>query len=245
LTLAETRGFIGERYDEAAGLQYLNARYYDPRLGMFTQPDWWEVTWPGVGTNRYSYSFNDPVNGSDPGGHWVAPDGIYVDTGDADLYPGFAFDPTKNYAEVGVMAAITAGGVAVTPGIALGVASRYPGAYAFGMEIAMGEIGMTVGIAGAGGATVVGKWARVTESMSARAAAYQKFATGTSAGKSLVVGGAKFDGVTKAGHLLDAKGPGYSGFVEYGKFKDWWSGADELLDQARRQIRAAKGAKIE
>ena len=29
-TLAEeTKGFIGERYDEDAGLQYLNARYYD------------------------------------------------------------------------------------------------------------------------------------------------------------------------------------------------------------------------
>ncbi|MCP5355242.1 MAG: hypothetical protein H6903_08585, partial [Rhodobacteraceae bacterium] len=38
-------------------LQYLNARYYDPRLAMFIQPDWWEVTQPGVGTNRYSYSF--------------------------------------------------------------------------------------------------------------------------------------------------------------------------------------------
>ena len=69
LTLAETKGFIGERFDDGAGLQYLNARYYDPRLGMFVQPDWWEVTSPGVGTNRYSYSFNDPVNGRDPGGH--------------------------------------------------------------------------------------------------------------------------------------------------------------------------------
>ena len=69
LTLAETKGFIGERFDDGSGLQYLNARYYDPRLGMFLQPDWWEVTGPGVGTNRYSYSFNDPVNGRDPGGH--------------------------------------------------------------------------------------------------------------------------------------------------------------------------------
>jgi RHS repeat-associated protein len=69
LTLAETRGFIGERFDDGAGLQYLNARYYDPRLAMFVQPDWWEVTGPGVGTNRYSYSFNDPVNLSDPNGH--------------------------------------------------------------------------------------------------------------------------------------------------------------------------------
>lgn len=36
---------------------------------MFLQPDWWEVTKPGVGTNRYSYSFNDPVNGKDSTGH--------------------------------------------------------------------------------------------------------------------------------------------------------------------------------
>ena len=62
-------GYIGERYDDAAGLQYLNARYYDPRLAMFIQPDWWEVTQAGVGTNRYSYSFGDPVNGRDPTGH--------------------------------------------------------------------------------------------------------------------------------------------------------------------------------
>lgn len=36
---------------------------------MFIQPDWFEVTQQGVGTNRYSYSFNDPVNLSDPGGN--------------------------------------------------------------------------------------------------------------------------------------------------------------------------------
>ena len=67
----EEKGFIGERYDEEAGLSYLNARYYDPALGRFIQPDWWEVTEPGVGTNRYAYSFNDPVNLSDPNGHQV------------------------------------------------------------------------------------------------------------------------------------------------------------------------------
>ncbi|OYX41658.1 MAG: hypothetical protein B7Z02_15160 [Rhodobacterales bacterium 32-67-9] len=36
---------------------------------MFIQPDWWEVMQPGVGTNRYSYSFNDPVNGLDKSGN--------------------------------------------------------------------------------------------------------------------------------------------------------------------------------
>jgi RHS repeat-associated protein len=65
----EDKGFIGERKDAVAGLQYLNARYYDPELGMFIQPDWFEVTLTGVGTNRYSYSLNDPVNLRDPGGN--------------------------------------------------------------------------------------------------------------------------------------------------------------------------------
>lgn len=65
--VVEDKGWIGQRYDAEAGLQYLNARYYDPELGMFLQPDWFEVTMPGVGTNRYAYGLGDPVNLSDPG----------------------------------------------------------------------------------------------------------------------------------------------------------------------------------
>ena len=65
----ESHGYIGERLDADAGLLFLNARYFDPQLAMFIQPDWWEVTEPGVGTNRYAYAGGDPVNGSDPGGH--------------------------------------------------------------------------------------------------------------------------------------------------------------------------------
>jgi len=66
---AETKGFIGERFDTDAALQDLNARYYDPALGIFIQPDWFEVTEPGVGTNRYMYSSGDPVNQLEPGGN--------------------------------------------------------------------------------------------------------------------------------------------------------------------------------
>ena len=75
-TSDEDVGFIGERLDAVAGLQYLNARYYDPELGLFTQPDWLEVSEPGVGTNRYAYSRNDPVNLSDPGGNATSEEGF-------------------------------------------------------------------------------------------------------------------------------------------------------------------------
>jgi len=68
----ENRGFIGQYFDGDAGLLYLNARYMDPRLGLFTSPDWLDPPIPGVGTNRCSYSFNDPVNLSDPNGN-IAP----------------------------------------------------------------------------------------------------------------------------------------------------------------------------
>ncbi len=68
-SIPEEHSFIGERFDASTGLLYLNARYYDPALGRFMQPDWWEVRQTGVGTNRYAYSFNDPVNLSDPNGH--------------------------------------------------------------------------------------------------------------------------------------------------------------------------------
>jgi RHS repeat-associated protein len=70
-TAAEDQGFTGQRHDAGAGLIYLNARYMDPELGRFIQPDWLDPNQPGVGTNRYAYSFNDPVNLRDPGGNEV------------------------------------------------------------------------------------------------------------------------------------------------------------------------------
>jgi RHS repeat-associated protein len=65
----ENRRFIGQYFDGDAGLLYLNAHYMDPRLGLFTSPDWLDPPEPGVGTNRYAYSFNDPVNLKDPSGN--------------------------------------------------------------------------------------------------------------------------------------------------------------------------------
>ena len=65
------KSFIGERHDAETGLLYLNARYMDPVLGRFISPDDWGPTKQGVGTNRYAYAGNDPVNKSDANGHVV------------------------------------------------------------------------------------------------------------------------------------------------------------------------------
>ncbi|MER9410020.1 RHS repeat-associated core domain-containing protein [Mesorhizobium sp. M0589] len=63
------KSYIGERLDPETGLMYLNARYMDPVLGRFISPDDWDPTKEGVGTNRYAYAQNDPVNKSDQNGH--------------------------------------------------------------------------------------------------------------------------------------------------------------------------------
>jgi RHS repeat-associated protein len=74
LSAPERKGYIGERTDHETGLTYLHARYYDSLLGRFLSPDWWDPTDPSVGTNRYAYSANDPINTSDPGGHDWSPE---------------------------------------------------------------------------------------------------------------------------------------------------------------------------
>ncbi|SMP18898.1 hypothetical protein [Shimia sagamensis] len=43
---------------------------------MFIQPDWLDPSEPGVGTNRYAYSFNDPVNFRDPSGNLAEEDAV-------------------------------------------------------------------------------------------------------------------------------------------------------------------------
>ena len=64
-----SKGYIGERYDVETGLQYLNFRYMDPKWGIFLSPASWDPVAEDVGTNRYAYAGNDPVNKSDPNGH--------------------------------------------------------------------------------------------------------------------------------------------------------------------------------
>ncbi len=65
-----SRRFTGQILDAESGLYYYNARYYDPELGRFTQPD--DII-PDLGNpqsyNRYSYVLNNPLRYTDPSGH--------------------------------------------------------------------------------------------------------------------------------------------------------------------------------
>jgi RHS repeat-associated protein len=62
--------YAGYRYDEAIGLYYLMARYYDPNIGRFITRD----TFHGFETDplsisQYAYTKNNPVMYIDPDGH--------------------------------------------------------------------------------------------------------------------------------------------------------------------------------
>ena len=93
------------------------------------------------------------------------------------------------------------------------------------------------------GGTGAGTWGAASESMSARAAAYQSRITGAADGSVYRVGGVKFDGFSN-GVLQEAKGPGYAQFVKNGEFQPWYRGADAMVGQARRQVGAAGGNPI-
>jgi RHS repeat-associated protein len=63
-------GFTGQRRDSYIKLIQMGARWYDPDLGRFTQPDS-IVPQPGnpQTLNRYSYVSNNPIKYVDPSGH--------------------------------------------------------------------------------------------------------------------------------------------------------------------------------
>ena len=63
--------YTGQIYDGRTGLYYYNARFYDASAGAFTSQD----TYRGEGSdprtlNLYGYCGGDPVNLTDPTGHW-------------------------------------------------------------------------------------------------------------------------------------------------------------------------------
>jgi RHS repeat-associated protein len=64
-------GFTGHIRDTATGLNYMQARYYDPVIGRFLSNDPVGFVSGGPGYfNRYAYTGNDPINRMDPNGEF-------------------------------------------------------------------------------------------------------------------------------------------------------------------------------
>jgi RHS repeat-associated protein len=79
-----SRRFTGQVFDTESGLYYYNARYFDPELGRFIQPDTIisDLSNP-QSYNRYSYCLNDPLAYNDPSGH-VSTLAVILGLGDSE-----------------------------------------------------------------------------------------------------------------------------------------------------------------
>ncbi|MGA2280792.1 MAG: RHS repeat-associated core domain-containing protein, partial [Verrucomicrobiota bacterium] len=74
-----SRQFTGQIKDDETGLYYFNARYYDPELGRFTQPDTIIPDFSNPQSyNRYSYCVNNPLRYTDPSGHFAFMVPVYL-----------------------------------------------------------------------------------------------------------------------------------------------------------------------
>src|SRR5712692_8039002 len=84
-SLNTAKGFIGQ-YNDGTGLDYFNARYYDPMVGVFLSAD--TVEGNPQGMNPYAYVNGNPETHSDPSGR------IPIGPGGQRYYPPVV--PTNN-----------------------------------------------------------------------------------------------------------------------------------------------------
>ena len=85
---------------EGFGLMYFGARWVDPSLGRFTQPDTMIPQGQGVQTwDRYAYVSNNPLRYTDPTGHMNCEEDGYNCPGDDDDDIVIPFD-TDDFAEI-------------------------------------------------------------------------------------------------------------------------------------------------
>ena len=244
----DVRLFTGKERDYETGLDYFGARYYRAEIGRFTTID------PALNVkgsltdpqkwNRYAYVLNNPLKFVDRDGReedwsWLFRDQIRDLWGDAAVARS---DRSRAALGGGVLLGLAGGAGAATWG-----AKAVGGAYSLlsGCYYSAGCQQTVLDLLAPEGTTVQrgGQWVSAGESMSARAAAFQ-VAAGGRAGQAYLLNGVKFDGMAK-GTLLEMKGPGYATFVKNGQFMPWFKGAGSLVDQAIRQLAAARGTRIQ
>jgi RHS repeat-associated protein len=102
------RGYTGQLHNNLPsndlGLIYMNARYYVPGIGRFASAD---TIVPAPTNpqsfNRYSYSFNNPLNYTDPNGHCPAPTAENGYEGNGNVICVAGFIPTAESQSIGLI----------------------------------------------------------------------------------------------------------------------------------------------
>lgn len=230
-------GQIRDIATSGSELYYYNARYYDPEIGRFISSDTIVPDFANPQSlNRYSYCINNPLKYNDPTGHfwdWL------ID------WASIAFDIREvrnnpSGQNIGFLIADIA--LAIVPFVPAGVGPAVKGINKVSKIIGKGEKVVKGADKLVEGVEVGGRWIKTNESMSDFSRAYQRYIAGTD--DTFLRNGVKFDGL-RGNTLLEAKGK-YAQFVDKtGKFYEWFSGKDDLLNQARKQLKAADGLPIE
>jgi len=82
--------YTGQEKDLETGLNYYDARYYDPHIQRFVQPDsLLPDAYDPQQLNRYAYARNNPIRYNDPSGHCIGP--IAIACAAVLAYPVSAF----------------------------------------------------------------------------------------------------------------------------------------------------------
>jgi RHS repeat-associated protein len=128
------RRFTGQRWEASLGLYDYKARFYDPTLGRFLQPDP-IVPEPGDprALNRYAYVYNNPLRYTDPSGHWLETAWDILNIG-WDLYEVYR-DPRNAWNWVALAADVGAAILPAVPG-GVGLVVRGGRAAKAGIELA-------------------------------------------------------------------------------------------------------------
>jgi RHS repeat-associated protein len=269
-TMPTDYGFTGQHSDSATGLDYYNARYYDALAGQFSSADpvLQQGGYDILGLSRYAYVEGNPVVRTDPSGNHVELGcepycgADMTSSAGTTTAGGFgshddSHSPARSAGRSSLMTEHRCTGRCKII-MQLLDESNPPGdpvsqwlqqqlepdidilSLACIFLETCGGTGLKMGGQPAALENEPGDIAQVTESMSARAAAYQEEVTGLSRGTAYVLRGVKFDGYA-GDALIEAKGPGYANFVgRDGQFYDWFRGRESLLAQAGNQIRVAR-----
>ncbi len=87
MTGEEAFQYTGKLLDEATGLYYEGARYYDPETGRFITEDSYNGTKTDpISQNKYIYGGDNPMRYVDPTGHWLV-SSYRVYGGGAEYHP--------------------------------------------------------------------------------------------------------------------------------------------------------------